>query len=155
MIHHRSSDSQSGNPPKSPFIRPHLNGDSGLDKKRSMSALFASSFSARIWAIFIGICVIIAITRLFGTSSVTTSFYNQDSLHPVNYLNTSQSAPPPFPFCPVHGPGDIIGNKYGAHAMAKSRLHLGSAARIQRLLHRVWSNHSPKITFQKANYSDF
>lgn len=136
---HRSIDSQFGNPPKSPFIRPHLNGDS-VDKKRPV-ALFGTPSSNRIWAIFIGICVIFAITRLFTSSStVKTSFYNQDALHPVNYLNTSQSAAaasPPFPFCPVHGPGDIIGNKYGAHSMAKSRLHLGSGARIQRLLHRV------------------
>jgi hypothetical protein len=134
---HRSMDNHLGTPPKSPFIRPHLSQSNGgtFDKKRA--ALFASS-TARVWAIIVGVCVIFAITRLFASSSTAgTSFYDQASLHPVNYLNTSKLAPPPFPFCPVHGPGDVIGNKYGAHAMAKSRVHLGSGARIQRLIHRV------------------
>jgi hypothetical protein len=134
---HRSMDNHLGTPPKSPFIRPHLNQSNGRSFDKNRAALFASS-TARIWAIIVGICVIFTITRLFaGKSTVTTSFYDQASLHPVNYLNTSRSTPPPFPFCPVHGPGDVIGNKYGAHAMAKSRLHLGSGARIQRLIHRV------------------
>jgi len=134
---HRSTDNHIGTPPKSPFIRPHLSQASGggFDKKRT--ALLGSS-TARIWAIIIGICFLFAVTRTFGgPSTANTSFYDPASLHPVNYLNTSQSTPPPFPFCPVHGPGDVIGNKYGAHAMAKSRLHLGSSARTQRLIHRV------------------
>lgn len=137
---HRSIDNSLGNPPKSPFIRPHLNGNDADKKSRPGAAFLGTSSSFRIWAIFICICVIFVITRLFsGTSSSSTAFYNQDALHPINHFNASQSAPAPFPFCPVHGPGDIIGNKYGPHSMAKSRLHLGSGARIQRLLHRAMS----------------
>ncbi|KAG8834849.1 cap64-like protein [Serendipita sp. 399] len=85
--------------------------------------------------------------RLLSKNSTTNhSFYNQDVLHPINYLNTSTNHPPPFSFCPIHGPGDAIGNKYGAHAMAMSRLHLGSGARIQRLIHRAMSGQPVTIS---------
>lgn len=130
---HRSLDAET--PPKSPFIRPHLstisNGSSIISKKTLSSA-------ARIWVLVVAFGLLFTITRLFSSKdSQKHSFYNQDALHPINYLNQTSSLAPPFAFCPVHGSMDVIGNKYGAHAMAKSRLHLGSGARVQRLIHRV------------------
>jgi hypothetical protein len=122
-------------PLKSPFIRPHL--DSRENGLKNRLPIFASA-SGRIWGLVIGICALIIITKLFASHSTDNhSFYNQDALHPINYFNTSGSPAPPFQFCPTHGPGDVVGNKYGAHAMARSRLHLGSGARVQRLIHRV------------------
>lgn len=119
-------------PPKSPFVRPHMN--------FAKSASAKSKLQRRIWALILLLGFVFILTRLFShSSSQRHPFYDQESLHPRNYLNGSLSAsnPPPFSFCPVHGPGDTIGQKYGPSAMAKSRLHLGSGARIQRVIHRV------------------
>lgn len=129
---HRALDTET--PPKSPFIRPNLSStpkaDGILTKKNITS-------TARIWTLVVTFSLLFAITRLFSSKEAHShSFYDQDALHPVNYLNQSNLGVP-FDFCPVHGSTDVIGNKYGAHAMAKSRLHLGSGAHIQRLIHRV------------------
>jgi hypothetical protein len=43
----------------------------------------------------------------------------------------------PFDFCPVFGPGDRIGSKYGQLVMSQSRVHLGSGARVQKVIHRA------------------
>lgn len=124
-------------PPKSPLIRPHLDTPYGVSRTKKRALLFQSN-TVRIWVLIMGIAVVYGIHRLFhSTSNTNHSFYNQEALYPVNYLNTSTPSFPPFSFCPVHGPGDAIGNKYGAHAIARSRLHLGSGARIHRLLHKV------------------
>ncbi|KAG8800843.1 cap64-like protein, partial [Serendipita sp. 400] len=137
---HRSFD---GTPSKSPFIRPHLNGGDEEDVTRPKSPL---AFS--MWALLLfGVCILLVFMRLLSGSSPTShSFYNQDALHPINYLNGTAVHPPPFNFCPIHGPGDVVGNKYGAHAMAMSRLHLGSGARIQRLIHRAMSGQPVTIS---------
>lgn len=121
-------------PLKSPFIRPHLK--NGAATRRA----FLGSSTVRIWALFLTACIIYTLHRLsLDHSSTSHSFYNQDALHPINYLNVTSSKPSPFPFCPPHGPGDVIGSKYGAHRIAKSHVHLGSGARIQRVLHRAMS----------------
>jgi hypothetical protein len=52
-------------------------------------------------------------------------------------LNASEAAPNPFDFCPVYGPGDEIGLKHGAATLGRTRLHLGTGARVQRVLNRA------------------
>ena len=63
------------------------------------------------------------------------------NVKPKNYLNATaaREEPNPFEFCPLFGEGDEVGNKYGVHALAKSRLHLGSGARVQRVVHKALS----------------
>ena len=95
---------------------------------------------ARIWALLAALVVLFLLTRSFVHQSPHPhSFYNRDALHPRNYLNASAAAPTPFDFCPVHGPGDLLGQKYGVHLISKSRLHTGSGARIQRVIHKALS----------------
>ncbi|KAF8578818.1 hypothetical protein K439DRAFT_1395200 [Ramaria rubella] len=61
-------------------------------------------------------------------------------LVPKDYLNASNDPEfAPFDFCPVYGPGDFIAQKYGAHALSRSKLHLGSGARVQRVIRKALS----------------
>ncbi|KAF8688390.1 putative lipopolysaccharide-modifying enzyme, partial [Rhizoctonia solani] len=61
------------------------------------------------------------------------------ALRPHDYLNASSSDPAPFGFCPIFGPGDELAAKYGAAALAKTRLHAGTGARVQRVVHKALS----------------
>ncbi|KAG8687111.1 cap64-like protein [Ceratobasidium sp. 423] len=61
------------------------------------------------------------------------------SLVPHDYLNASKADPAPFDFCPIFGPGDELATKYGAAALARSRLHAGTGARVQRVVHKALS----------------
>ncbi|KAF8752272.1 putative lipopolysaccharide-modifying enzyme [Rhizoctonia solani] len=61
------------------------------------------------------------------------------ALRPHDYLNASSSDPAPFDFCPIFGPGDELAAKYGAAALAKTRLHAGTGARVQRVVHKALS----------------
>lgn len=65
--------------------------------------------------------------------------YSTSGLKSKNYLNKTQvqNEPNPFEFCPVFGPGDEIGMKYGALTLSQSRLHLGSGGRVQRVIHKA------------------
>ena len=54
----------------------------------------------------------------------------------ADYLNASASDPPPFAFCPVFGPGDAIGEKRGQWGLLRSRLHMGSGARVQKVIQK-------------------
>ena len=49
-------------------------------------------------------------------------------------------------FCPSYSPGDEIGAKYGAITLSKSRMHLGSGARIQRVLNKALAGQSVTIS---------
>ena len=69
----------------------------------------------------------------------TKNHFSSVVLHDRNYLNASASEPAPFDFCPVFGPGDPLGQKYNPHAIAKTKLHLGSGARVQRVIHKALS----------------
>lgn len=138
------SPSPQPRPSTTPTIRPNLkltglkNGYPSMQSRLHGKTLASP---ARIWALLAALLVLFLLIRSFVHQSPaqTHSFYNRDTLHPRNYLNASASAPAPFDFCPVHGPGDIIGQKYGVHLMSKSRLHAGSGARIQRVIHKVLS----------------
>jgi hypothetical protein len=61
------------------------------------------------------------------------------ALRPHDYLNASAADPAPFDFCPVYGPGDELATKYGATVLARTRVHAGSGARVQRVIHKALS----------------
>lgn len=59
------------------------------------------------------------------------------TLEPRDYFNNSQTDPAPFEFCPVFGPGDAVAARRGQFELLRSRLHLGTGARIQRVLNKA------------------
>ncbi|KAL4269320.1 Cap64p [Pleurotus pulmonarius] len=100
----------------------------------------------RIWLIVGLIIVVLTLTHFILPSTSSQNAPVQKILKSKNYLNASQNDPNPFPFCPLYGPGDDIGNKYGALALSQSRMHLGSGARIQRVLQRALSGQPVTIS---------
>ena len=62
-----------------------------------------------------------------------------EHLIPRNYLNNSRVDPAPFDFCPIFGPGDAIAERRGQFELLKSRLHLGTGSRVQRVLQKAMS----------------
>lgn len=83
---------------------------------------------------------IIAVTLFMGPlsgSGNVVQIYSNANLKAKNYFNSTGDDPNPFPFCPNYGPGDELGIKYGAVTLSKSRLHLGSGDRVQRVLNRA------------------
>lgn len=66
-------------------------------------------------------------------------------LTPADYLNASASEPAPFPFCPDFGPGDEVAAKRGQVALLKSRMHLGTGARVQRVIHKAMTGQPVSI----------
>lgn len=99
----------------------------------------------RIWIILALILTILLLSRYIlgpsSSSSLNGHRLLSSDLKPKNYLNVTelQLRGSPFPFCPVFGEGDEVGKKYGAVALTKTRLHLGSGARIQRVLNKAMS----------------
>jgi len=102
----------------------------------------------RIWLILALFLFVIFFTRLILPSHSPDAYYLRNhpsqysaSLHPINYLNLSDpdndAAQNPFPFCPTFGKADILSEKYGALAVSKSWLHLGSGARVQQVIHKA------------------
>ena len=63
--------------------------------------------------------------------------YSNAGLKSKNYFNSTEDDPNPFLFCPNYGPDDELGTKYGAVTLSKSRFHLGSGDRVQRVLNRA------------------
>jgi hypothetical protein len=109
-----------------------------------MSRLNQRSFGVtnRIWAIVFLFIFIITFTHyILPTHHAPQPRFNYSTsgLKSKNYLNKTQveTEPNPFEFCPVFGPGDEIGRKYGALTLSQSRLHLGSGGRVQRVLHKA------------------
>ena len=89
--------------------------------------------------LFLVIFIIAATLFIFplnGSGSMTQIYSNAD-LKPKNYFNSSEDDPNPFPFCPNYGPEDELGLKYGAVTLSKTRFHIGSGDRIQRVLNRA------------------
>jgi hypothetical protein len=85
--------------------------------------------------------ILIVLATLFiwpmsGNGAVVPLYSNAD-LKAKNYFNLTDAGPNPFDFCPNYGPGDELGTKYGAVTLSKSRAHLGSGDRIQRVLNRA------------------
>lgn len=113
----------------------------------SPSRTKASSFSLtspagqRALLILGGLVSLFVVTRIFfpADSYISHAPLPLQPLIARNYLNSTKSEPAPFGFCPHYGPGDPVASKYGAHNLARSRLHMGSGARIQRVVHKALS----------------
>jgi hypothetical protein len=101
----------------------------------------------RVWAVLAAFITILVLTRLvLPSSSDAASHIARHKLifsggagknRPTNFLNATEEESPPFEFCPVFGPGDELADKYGSMALAQSRLHLGSGARVQRVVQKA------------------
>jgi len=121
-------------------------GMGGQDSEKP-SRLNRRSFGVtnRIWIILSLVLSILLLSRyIFSSPSSSPAGGHRllsSDLKPKNYLNTSelQHRESPFAFCPVYGEGDEVGKKYGAVALARTRLHLGSGARIQRVVNKAMS----------------
>lgn len=104
----------------------------------------------RIWIIIVLFVFIVTLTHYVVPShnlSHVKNTYSTANLKPINYLNASDDAPPnPFAFCPLNGPGDTLGAKFGASVLSQSRIHVGSGARIQRVITRALAGHPVTIS---------
>jgi len=114
----------------------------GSDSEKFSRFHQRSSFGVtnRIWAIVGAILFIFGCTHYILPSTHSTATknpYSNLNLKAKNYLNTTEPQTNPFDFCPPYGPGDEIGAKYGALVLSQSRMHLGSSARVQRVLSRA------------------
>ena len=114
-------------------------------EKRSPLSRRNFGVTNRIWIILTLILSIFLLSRYILSSSSSPSATGHrllsSDLKPKNYLNATelQHRESPFAFCPVYGDGDEVGKKYGALALTKTRLHLGSGARIQRVVNKAMS----------------
>jgi hypothetical protein len=72
-----------------------------------------------------------------ATSEPVSLYSRKQLLSPLDYLNASASDPAPFEFCPVFGPGDEIAERRGQWGLLKSRLHMGSGARVQKVIQKA------------------
>ncbi|KAJ7084066.1 hypothetical protein B0H15DRAFT_405972 [Mycena belliarum] len=108
----------------------------------------------RIWLI-IGLFLFLLTLTHFIVPTAQTPTYTFSSLDlvPKNYLNVSEAGPIPFDFCPAYGPGDEIGVKHGAVTLGKTRLHLGSGARIQRVLNKALTGQPVTISILGGSIS--
>ncbi|CDZ98034.1 SGNH hydrolase-type esterase domain [Phaffia rhodozyma] len=79
------------------------------------------------------------------------SFHSALTSH--DYLNASLIDPAPFPFCPLYGPGDEVANRRGQLALMKSKMHLGSGARVQKVIRKALSGHPVTISVLGASIS--
>lgn len=52
-------------------------------------------------------------------------------------MNSSDVDPAPFEFCPVFGPGDAVAARRGQFELLRSRLYLGTGARVQRVVNKA------------------
>lgn len=121
-----------------------LNGHGGApdaddDEKPSRLNQRTLGLTHRIWIILALFACILFFTRIIlpSDSSVPRHGLTNANVKPRNYLNATETDPQPFDFCPLFGPGDAVGAKHGIHALMKSRLHLGSGARVQRVIHKA------------------
>ena len=96
----------------------------------------------RIWIILALFVFILALTQFILPSDPSLprhGFTDTSKLTPKNYMNNTETDPNPFDFCPLFGHGDAVGAKHGIHALTKSRMHLGSGARVHRVIHKALS----------------
>ncbi|EGO01271.1 hypothetical protein SERLA73DRAFT_134595 [Serpula lacrymans var. lacrymans S7.3] len=90
----------------------------------------------RIWIIvFVFLCIIAFTHYALPSQPPPRRVFISTHLEPKNYLNETDHNP--FEFCPVFGPGDELAEKYGAIPLSQSRLHLGSGARLHRVIHKA------------------
>ena len=103
-----------------------------------------------IWIpVFFTLLLLTAIHFILSLLLIDTTIpnYSNADLKAKNYLNSSEPViPNPFDFCPSYSPGDKIGAKYGAVTLSKSRMHLRSGARIQRVSSKALARQSVTIS---------
>src|SRR6266550_3256903 len=102
----------------------------------------------RVWLIIAIVATVIIFSHfLFPSHNEPSSHptYSNANLKAKNYLRSSDQ-PNPFDFCPAYGPGDDVGNKYGPIRLGQSRLHMGSGARVLRVLNRALAGHPVTIS---------
>jgi len=111
-----------------------------------------NTYSRRIW---IGLVAFAALFYFFFPHSYSYNPNTQDritdtrDLHPQNYLRNltkGDATPAPFDFCPVYGPGDALGLKYGSTALGRSKIYSGTGTRIQRVIHKALSGRPVTIS---------
>lgn len=120
----------------------------GSDLEKPVSRLHRKSFGVtnRIWLLLSFVLFIVVFSRYVAPQSETLSAVSArhrliwkggSDLKPKNFLNVTDDEPSPFDFCPVFGPGDDLASKYGSLTLSKTRLHLGSNARVQRVIQKA------------------
>jgi hypothetical protein len=118
----------------------------GLDKPPSRLSQRTLGLPNRIWLILALFGSLLLFTRFILPSHTSDSSYYlrhhsssyAASLKPHNYLNVSDAVGPnPFTFCPTFGEGDELSRKYGSLTVSQSWLHLGSGARVQKVVHKA------------------
>ncbi|KAF9268541.1 hypothetical protein L218DRAFT_977087 [Marasmius fiardii PR-910] len=140
-MHRRNQRSQAHiTPPPSAKFHGSMSAD--LDRHR-----FRNRTLKRIWFLILVVLVVFGTTHyilphLFSArngNNDETRPYSNSHLKPKNYLNISSTGQPPpsFDFCLPHGKGDKVGQKYGTGALSQTRTHLGSSARIQRVISKA------------------
>ncbi|KAF7366748.1 CAP64-like protein [Mycena sanguinolenta] len=122
----------------SPLLSRPPSSGMGSDNDKSRLSQRSLGVTNRIWLIIGLFLFLLTLTHyIVPTTPTPTYTFSNLNLTPRNYLNGSEAAPNPFDFCPAYGPGDEIGLKHGAVTLGKTRLHLGSGARIQRVLNKA------------------
>ena len=132
---------RTGRGPANISLPPQDNLSMGSDtEKNSRLSQRSLGVTNRIWILLVLLIFVLSFTHFIwpsiGTSTVVQVYSNAD-LKSKNYFNATEAGPNPFEFCPIYGPGDELGGKYGALTLSKSRLHTGSGARIQRVLNQA------------------
>ncbi|KAH7106845.1 hypothetical protein BKA62DRAFT_740667 [Auriculariales sp. MPI-PUGE-AT-0066] len=105
-----------------------------------------NSFTRRIWIALVALVVLFYFffphSYSYNPYPVTHAVTEAKDLHPQNYLRNltkGDNTPPPFDFCPIYGPGDALGLKYGSVPLGRSRLYTGTGTRVQRVIHKALS----------------
>ena len=141
--------------PNQPYISPPSHNSPTMGSLSSSSSPSSSSSSrkaTRLWIPVLAILLLLTLVHFLlppsnSSSSIHQPNYSNADLKAKNYLNSSEPViPNPFDFCPSYSPGDKIGAKYGAVTLSKSRMHLGSGARIQRVLNKALAGQSVTIS---------
>lgn len=93
----------------------------------------------RLWLLVVVLVVLVTLTHfaLPSTQSPSVQPYSPATLTPIDYFNSSDAQTSPFAFCPPYGPGDALAAQYGAQMLSKTRMHLGSGDRVQRVINRA------------------
>jgi hypothetical protein len=133
-----------------PYVRAATEQDPALSERKTLRPATPSSTAkmnekgripgslGRAYWIAIGVLALVFLSALaLSRDSIPLhlpkhALTDAHALRPHDYLNASAADPAPFDFCPIFGPGDELATKYGATVLARTRLHSGSGARIQR-----------------------
>ncbi|KAI0705419.1 hypothetical protein C8Q76DRAFT_630930 [Earliella scabrosa] len=112
-------------------------GTHDLDKAPSRLNQKSLGVTNRIWLILLAFVALIFFTRSILPPESTNPRHRilHNDLKPKNYLNLTDENP--FPFCPALGPGDELASKYDPLILSTTRFHLGSGARIQRVISKA------------------